>query len=129
MIGMCYKKDHASYSHYGAKGICVCVEWKESISNFIEWAMDNGYKTGLTIDRIKSNGDYSPENCQWISMRENVQKDKPKYLFSGEYRTIPEISCITGIRQTTIRYRLANGWEFNDAVTRYALHSNKKYLP
>jgi hypothetical protein len=74
MIERCEKSNCKSYKWYGAKGIKVCEEWKMFPTKFITWSLNNGYIHGLTIDRIDSSKDYCPENCQWISRRENAKK-------------------------------------------------------
>jgi hypothetical protein len=42
--------------------------------NFRFWAILNGYKEPLTLDRIKSNGNYEPANCQWLTKSENSRR-------------------------------------------------------
>ena len=71
----CYSKNHRLYKYYGARGIVVCDEWKRDFEAFYNWAMDNGYKEGLTIDRIDANGNYEPSNCRWIT-NEEQQRNK-----------------------------------------------------
>ena len=73
-----YNPKAISYKWYGAKGIKVCKEWLDDFMNFYNWAMSNGYKEGLTIDRIDNDGDYCPTNCQWLTISENSAKDKRK---------------------------------------------------
>ena len=72
----CYNSNHHEFRNYGGKGIIVCDEWlgDNGFSNFYEWALKNGYKEGLTIDRINSEGNYEPNNCQWITRSENTIK-------------------------------------------------------
>ena len=58
---------------YVQKGIKVCPEWYD-FAVFKRWAMKNGFKPDLQLDRIDNAGDYSPANCRWIPKAENVAK-------------------------------------------------------
>ena len=60
--------------YYRNKGIRVCKEWEESFNAFREWALANGYREGLTIDRLDPDGNYEPGNCHWISRAENSRR-------------------------------------------------------
>ena len=66
MIRRCYDPSRQNYRSYGAKGITVCELWRRSPWAFNNWAMANGYRDGLSIDRINPNKGYSPDNCQWV---------------------------------------------------------------
>lgn len=70
----CYNPKNKDYKWYGGKGIKVCDDWKVSYTNFKEWALSNGYADNLTIDRVDSNKDYEPSNCQWITQSENSKR-------------------------------------------------------
>lgn len=65
-----------NFKYYGGRGIRICPEWRENPALFIEWARTNGWQKGLEIDRIDCDGDYSPDNCQFITHRENSQKTR-----------------------------------------------------
>jgi hypothetical protein len=69
----CYNPNCSPYKYYGGKGVKVCDEWLE-YQGFKTWALANGYTDSLTIDRIDSNGDYEPGNCQWITLAENISR-------------------------------------------------------
>jgi len=72
MISRCHNKNFNSFEMYGAKGITVCDEWRESFKNFWEWASNNGYSDELTNDRIDPKGNYEPSNCRWITPHEQI---------------------------------------------------------
>jgi len=76
-IGMkkrCYDKNNEAFSRYGGRGIVMCPEWVNDFITFRDWANRNGYDNTLTIDRIKNDGNYSPDNCQFITRSENSKK-------------------------------------------------------
>ncbi len=67
----CYLKSNPSYKRYGERGIKMCRKWKSNFFAFYSWALNNGYKKGLSIDRIDNNGNYEPSNCRFITIEEN----------------------------------------------------------
>lgn len=62
------------YNRYGGRGITICNEWEQDYNTFKEWALDAGYKEGLSIDRIDNDGNYEPSNCRWITVAENSRR-------------------------------------------------------
>jgi hypothetical protein len=73
MTERCRNKNHMSFHNYGGRGIKVCDEWLVFMV-FREWAIANGWKRELEIDRVDGDGDYCPENCCFVTPKENRQK-------------------------------------------------------
>lgn len=71
----CNKKYNKSWNRYGGRGISVCKQWDNFI-NFKDWALENGYNKDLQIDRIDSDGNYSPYNCRWVPQIVNARNKK-----------------------------------------------------
>lgn len=74
----CYNRNASNYSFYGGRSVAICAEWLTDFRTFYEWAISNGYKDGLTLDRKDSDGDYEPSNCQWITRSENTTRANTK---------------------------------------------------
>lgn len=102
---------NASYKHYGARGITLCPQWKEPRKGWLafkEWALANGYKEGLTIDRINVNGNYEPSNCRWVTMKEQNNNRRNNHLITwrGQTKTLTQWAESLGISPYTLASRL-----------------------
>ena len=118
MRARCHCKTNKGYRYYGGRGITICDEWSDYVA-FREWALNNGYKKGLTIDRIDNDGNYEPSNCRWITQAEqNRNNSQIKILtINGVTRTLQAWAKLYDIRPRTVRFRLSQlGWSARHAV-------------
>lgn len=118
MIARCNNTNNHKYSRYGARGIRVCDEWLD-YENFRDWALSNGYKSGLTIDRIDNDGNYSPSNCRWVDNKtQSRNKSTNRFLeYKGVKKILSDWSKLTGLNHKTIAYRIDKGWSVELALT------------
>jgi hypothetical protein len=63
----CYNKMCPEYKRYGGRGITICDEWLNDFMSFYNWANSNGYKEGLSIDKVDNGDIYKPSNCRWAT--------------------------------------------------------------
>lgn len=115
ILTRCYKTNNKAYSHYGGRGISVCKEWLDDYENFKKWSLDNGYKEGLSIDRIDVNGDYEPQNCRWVTQKvqSNNTRRNVNITYNGETHNLTQWSKILGINRNTLNFRIKNNWELS----------------
>lgn len=97
----CKNPNHKKYKNYGGRGIGICAAWND-YSAFKRWAMENGYRDDLTIDRIDVNGSYCPSNCKWSSVLEQENnKTNTLWIQDGD----EEISMASYCRKHGLKYK------------------------
>lgn len=115
----CNNINNSHYENYGGRGICVCEEWYNSFEAFRDWALLNGYRPGLTIDRIDIDGNYEPSNCKWSTLKEQANNKTTSHFlyFNGEALTINQWAEKLGVDRCIIKDRLRLGWSVERALT------------
>lgn len=87
----CYNIKCGHYKSYGARGIKLCEDWLNSRFKFYNWAINNGWKKGLQIDRIDVNGNYEPSNCRFVT---NITNSRNKQNTVLSLEKIPLINML-----------------------------------
>ena len=106
----CSDPSHPQFHHYGGRGISVCSRWSSSFEAF--WAdMKAEYKSGLYLDRIDNNGDYTPGNCRWVIPRVSTENRRNAILviFEGEVMNLSEAARRVGADYSFLRQRFKRG--------------------
>ncbi len=113
----CYNNNTEDYKNYGGRGIEVCEEWKKDYIPFLEWALENGFEEGLTIDRIDNSGNYEPNNCRWITQKEQLRNRRnTRFIeYNGVTKTISEWADDLGIHRATFNKRVKR-WGIKKAI-------------
>lgn len=116
----CLNENDCRYNSYGGRGITIYEEWKNNFGTFREWALANGYRDDLTIDRIDVNGNYEPSNCRWITNKEQQNNTRRSRLieFNGEIHTIAEWAEIIGVSYKSLYSRIRRNWTIEKALTK-----------
>lgn len=107
----CENPTAQAWRNYGGRGIKVCERWSKSFDDFYS-DMGSAYKKGLTLDRIDVNGDYTPENCRWTTMKNQARNKRGNRFIESPWGriTVAEAAERSGIGATTLLYRLGHGW-------------------
>jgi hypothetical protein len=93
MFTRCTNKNNEKYKRYGGRGILICKEWSNYLI-FQKWALCNGYKNNLQIDRKNNNGNYEPSNCRWVTLKENIRNSSISKLNIDKVVKIRELNNI-----------------------------------
>lgn len=104
----CNNPNNKKYYRYGGRGITVCEQWQDDFDSFRSWALSNGYEEGLTIDRVNNDDNYSPDNCRWVTRREQNRNYSRNHMitYNGKTQCISDWEAETGINRATILFRL-----------------------
>lgn len=110
MKNRCYNKATKSYPSYGGRGILICDEWLNNYEAFLEWSRANGYQDSLTIDRINNDIGYNPDNCRWVTHKENCnnRSDCIYVTYNGDTKTIQQWSEILNLNRDKLKHLLFN---------------------
>jgi len=128
MHARCKDSKSPRYADWGGRGIRVCQEWA-TYPPFRAWALANGYRDGLTIDRRDNDGDYEPGNCRWATHAEQALNSRRNVRLTafGETKTVKEWAadprCV--VSEAALRLRIGRrGWEALRALTTPTIHNN-----
>jgi len=121
MINRCCQSRRDDFHVYAGRGISVCPEWRSNFSTFHDWAHANGYRPGLSIDRINNDSNYEPDNCRWATPSEQSRNQRRNHLVTafGETKCLVDwtrdVRCT--VQRQALRRRLQSGMLSEQAIT------------
>lgn len=117
----CKTTTSSNYERYGARGVEVCCEW-DDFALFREWSLANGYKDGLTIDRIDVNGNYEPSNCRWATYQEQANNMRSNRWIErrGERSTMAQFCRDHHLKYKYFSSLLCKGYTVEEAMEKAA---------
>jgi hypothetical protein len=112
----CYNSNNSRFKHYGGRGIKICERWLGSFENFKE---DMGFPPSHShqLDRIDNDGDYCPENCRWVTNKENNQNKQSDFSveYNGVVKPVADWVEELNLDFSTTKKRLLCGWSTEKA--------------
>lgn len=116
MLARCNNKNNKEYFRYGGRGVCVCKSWHD-FNNFFA---DMGLKPdGMTLDRIKNDKGYSPDNCRWATHSQQATNRRTTNFITHNGKTLchKQWSLQLGGSWSLVQHRINRGWSDERAVT------------
>lgn len=128
MVSRCSNEKNPKYKDYGKRGIFVCKEWIDSRSAFFEWSLNNGYEEGLEIERKNNNDGYYPENCEWITRKQQCRNMRSNIFISigGIEKCISEWCEIYNLSKNAIYARVNLNWKLDENIILTPIKKRKK---
>lgn len=119
IIARTTNKNIPNYQYYGGRGITVCDEWQNDFQSFYDWAIANGYKEGLTIDRINNDGNYEPSNCRWATLKEQANNRQSCIFeeYQGQTKTLAQWADEYKLPRYIVYNRYRAGWNIDRILT------------
>lgn len=118
MLRRCRDTKYNEFDRYGGRGITVCDEWK-TFEPFRDWAVENGFSEGLSLERKDIDGNYCPENCEWIPLsKQSWNTSQTIWVeLDGEKMPLMRACEIYKMPRRMVYWRIRNGWNIKDALT------------
>lgn len=115
----CYNPTCKQFSYYGGRGIKICAEWYKNFPAFKNWSEKSGYRRELFIDRILNDGDYSPSNCRFVTIREstNNRRNTVFVIDNGEQIPITDFARKYGVDYRVLYSRIKRGATPSEALS------------
>lgn len=112
----CQNENATFYEEYGGRGIKVCDKW-QTFEGFYE-DMKEGYADNLTLDRKDVDGDYTKENCRWVTIKKQMNNMRINHYveYQGEKYSLSEFAEKHNLDYDLFRSRILRGFSVEKAM-------------
>jgi hypothetical protein len=123
MKNRCRNPNTDRYNSYGGRGIVVCKQWDKDFKAYHDWCVSNGWKKGMSVDRIDVNGNYEPANCRIIPIQDQHYNKRNTYYVEVDGNKY-SLSMLLRDNNLSNKYaliwlQLKKGWDFNRHIEKY----------
>jgi hypothetical protein len=121
----CLNPKQKAFPYYGGRGISICQEWLNDFEAFESWALANGYKAGLTLDRRENDSNYLPSNCRFVDWstqmknRRNPNPTRKGMTYKNNSLNIKQLAASLGVCAETLRKRKKLGQSLDTPIRKY----------
>lgn len=108
------------YARYGGRGIKVCERWLDEKSGFKNFVKDMGERPcGMELGRKDNDGDYTPDNCEWITPSQNSRnKSTTRWInYLGNKICSMEAAERMGVKYITLHSFLRRNPDFEGDIS------------
>lgn len=115
MKSRCYNLKDKRYTNYGGREITICDSWLENYQQFKDWAIEQNYKDGLSIERIDVNKGYNPKNCKWIEIKEQANNKTNTVIieYNNEKKSLRDFCIQYNLSYKAVYWRIKKGWDLD----------------
>lgn len=129
MLKRCNDIKSSAYKYYGERGVRVCQKWL--LFDVFYKDMGDRPSPKHTIDRINNNGNYCPENCRWVLLKQNCQNTShsKKWVVNGKtFNSMRDAAKDFNVNSATVK-KWCDGKRMGDKIIgkKENCYSFKKY--
>lgn len=107
------------------RNVNVDPRWA-TFEGFLAFPPRGEFKQGMNLARFGDVGDYSPENCRWLTRAANAREAmEPRMILMPDGRFADDVAAANGIHCSTWHNRVRRGWDIYDAATTPAANQGR----
>lgn len=130
MCARCHTPSSSVWQHYGGRGVVVCAQWR-GVGGFAQFLRDVGEPPDEkhSIERLNVDGDYTPNNCAWISSKRQARNTR-RTVRAPDGTAVVDLAEAAGLPHSTVIQRIQKlGWSLEEALSTPKTHNGRVPMP